>query len=167
MLQSIALWLNTPIFAIDRRPRSEARPQAPRLDETLPGLGLRVMAANPHDAGNGNGLQDQVGFFRVAGLIRTLLAILVPALVLQGVFLNLMIKDRVRDAVDGIYSQVVSQKEFSARREELDRRNLETDSHVATVDRELRERIVQLESKVRVMELEQAQTRARVSRGAP
>lgn len=139
MLQALTEWLETPVFAIDRR----AKPR-----------GREGIVAVPENASPS---ADQIGFFRVAGLIRTLLAILVPAMMLQAIVLNLMIKDRVRDGIDGLKNDVVSVKEFNSRKEETDRRYLELEA----ADRELRERIVALEQKVRLMELDEARGTAK------
>lgn len=143
MRAAIAAWLQTPVFAIDRRKRDRGS------------LMLRAVPLTENGY-QGQAPADPVGFFRVAGLVRTMLGIIVPALVLQGVFLNLLIKDRVRDALDGVTGNVVSQKEFQARKEETDRKHVDIELRMSNIDHELRERIVALEQKLRTMELDAA-----------
>jgi hypothetical protein len=145
-MNAIATWLETPIFCMSRRREPS-------------GLGPVIAVASNPGEGNGrtNGGADQIGFFRVAGLIRAMLAILVPALVVQSFVFNLMIENQVRKAVDEMMAQVVTQKEIAQRQQLGDRKHQDMDA--ATL--ELRERVTALEIRMRTIELESARAKAR------
>lgn len=143
MIAALKAWLNVPLFAIDRRRRAAL-------------TGIWAVPMNIDDGDDtpparfpGTGQHDQIGFFRVAGLVRTLLAIIAPALVLQALVLNLMIKDRVRDAVDALRVDVVTQKEWQLQKSVNEK-----------LYSDLRERLAAAEARVRSLEEDDAVTKA-------
>lgn len=91
---------------------------------------------------------DQIGFFKVAGLVRTILVILVPCLTLHAIVMNLMIRDQTRSAIDALRDSVVDAREFERARADGDRIHREA----ALRDEEFRRDLLALQNRVRDLE---------------